>query len=131
MHLARPMNNATVATGTDSGDVEGFKLALIILSIAVLTFLSQTFTGARSFGESTMLRGLNIGLMSLDTAQLQVMIDVPNKDWGRKGVKATCQDEAAMDAARYARSLAASCCDPPASCCQGVSVCESEEGSCP
>ena len=39
------MNNATVATGTDSGDVEGFKLALIILSIAVLTFLSQTFTG--------------------------------------------------------------------------------------
>ena len=24
--------------------------------------------------------GLNIGLMSLDTAQLQVLIDVPNKD---------------------------------------------------
>lgn len=49
--------------------------------IAILTFLSQTFTG------------LNIGLMSLDTAQLQVLIDVPNKD------------EAALQAAKYARRI--------------------------
>jgi len=49
--------------------------------VMVLTFLSQTFTG------------LNIGLMSLDTAQLKVLIDVPNKD------------EAAMQAARDARKI--------------------------
>eukprot|EP00933_Yihiella_yeosuensis_P030670 TRINITY_DN2427_c1_g1_i2.p1 TRINITY_DN2427_c1_g1~~TRINITY_DN2427_c1_g1_i2.p1 ORF type:complete len:523 (+),score=80.82 TRINITY_DN2427_c1_g1_i2:62-1570(+) len=49
--------------------------------IAVLVFLSQTFTG------------LNIGLMSLDTAQLQVLIEVPNKD------------EAALEAAKYARRI--------------------------
>ncbi|CAK9007277.1 unnamed protein product [Durusdinium trenchii] len=73
------MNNATGTAPDD--DTESFKLALTFLSIAVLTFLSQTFTG------------LNIGLMSLDTAQLKVLIDVPNKD------------EAAMDAARYARKI--------------------------
>jgi len=49
--------------------------------IAGLTFLSQVFTG------------LNIGLMSLDTAQLKVLIDVPKKD------------EAAVRAARYARRI--------------------------
>ncbi|CAE7827979.1 Cnnm2 [Symbiodinium sp. CCMP2592] len=62
-------------------DEAQFKLLLTVLSILVLTFLSQTFTG------------LNIGLMSLDTAQLQVLIDVPNKD------------ETAMDSARYARKI--------------------------
>jgi len=49
--------------------------------ILVLTFLSQVFTG------------LNIGLMSLDTAQLKVLMDVPNKD------------EAALQAAKYARRI--------------------------
>lgn len=49
--------------------------------IGALTFLSQVFTG------------LNIGLMSLDTAQLQVLIDVPNKD------------EAAVQAAKHARKI--------------------------
>ncbi|CAJ1408561.1 unnamed protein product [Effrenium voratum] len=66
---------------SEPDDSSDFKLALTLLSIAVLTFLSQTFTG------------LNIGLMSLDTAQLKVLIDVPNKD------------EAAMEAARYARKI--------------------------
>eukprot|EP00931_Biecheleriopsis_adriatica_P026430 TRINITY_DN16087_c1_g1_i1.p1 TRINITY_DN16087_c1_g1~~TRINITY_DN16087_c1_g1_i1.p1 ORF type:complete len:552 (+),score=125.21 TRINITY_DN16087_c1_g1_i1:205-1860(+) len=74
--------------GTEQGDPQpvddqsaGFKLALTVLLIAVLTFLSQTFTG------------LNIGLMSLDTAQLQVLIDVPNKD------------EAAVESAKHARKI--------------------------
>lgn len=67
--------------GADAADTQSLKLALTVISIAVLTFLSQTFTG------------LNIGLMSLDTAQLQVLIDVPNKD------------EAAMDSAKYARRI--------------------------
>ena len=123
------------------GDTQNFKLVLTILNIAVLTFLSQTFTGPllhcklertwtseqlqwtfcelswssiyfwwrifegrihknfHVFNNSLSLHffswcwvefigaivgvtweGLNIGLMSLDTAQLQVLIDVPNKD---------------------------------------------------
>lgn len=37
------MNNATGTAPDD--DTESFKLALTFLSIAVLTFLSQTFTG--------------------------------------------------------------------------------------
>ncbi|CAE7028098.1 Cnnm2 [Symbiodinium natans] len=75
-------STTTAAPSSDSDDEAAqFKLLLTVLSILVLTFLSQTFTG------------LNIGLMSLDTAQLQVLIDVPNKD------------ESAMDSARYARKI--------------------------
>mmetsp|Transcript_72899 Transcript_72899/g.170768 ORF Transcript_72899/g.170768 Transcript_72899/m.170768 type:complete len:543 (-) Transcript_72899:48-1676(-) len=77
------MDNSTSAipVSSDADEAANFKLLLTVVSIAILTFLSQTFTG------------LNIGLMSLDTAQLQVLIDVPNKD------------EAAMDSARYARKI--------------------------
>jgi len=41
--------------GADAADTQSLKLALTVISIAVLTFLSQTFTGRRckkhSFGQ--------------------------------------------------------------------------------
>lgn len=61
--------------------MEPLTLAWNLGVILALTFLSQVFTG------------LNIGLMSLDTAQLKVLIAVPNKG------------EAAMQAAKYARRI--------------------------
>ncbi|CAE8602163.1 unnamed protein product, partial [Polarella glacialis] len=63
----------------DTNEIIGLVIKVVI--ILVLVCLSQTFTG------------LNIGLMSLDTSQLQVLIEVPKKD------------EEAVKVAKYAKKI--------------------------